>query len=230
MTISPLDLGWDQGRLIQSVLFQIKPIKLVHIWFIKRFTVGHTEYSTLFKSRLPSGSCHNTPRRIDFDQVVEYALFGVDHQTSTDCIKRSREAAIIKIKLSDWYFLRLPLQRQEAYNIKLLQQIIGDQLITFASEQAITIQNVFASGATRLVFNRDFSFFASKSFKILPFSNCSRFIANARFNTVVDVSKACFTRFYIRVWQQIEFWDQNLRSFRESNTRLPIGRFDAGFG
>jgi outer membrane protein TolC len=154
---------------------------------------------------------------LTLDQVVEYALFRspIIRQAQIDQEIGERD---IKSNLADWY-PQITASAAGAYNIKLLQQIIGDQLITFGQPYN---SNVLLQ-ANQTLFNRD-QLFASKSSKYYR-QQLQQIIANARINTVVDVSKAFYS--ILLSEEQIRILDQNL-SRLEKQYKDAYSRFDAG--
>ena len=77
------------------------------------------------ESEVPQGT-------LTLDQVVEYALIKspIIRQAQIDQEIGERD---IKSNLADWY-PQITASAAGAYNIKLQQQIIGDQLITFGQK------------------------------------------------------------------------------------------------
>lgn len=158
------------------------------------------------------------PRGIlTLDEVVEYALVQspIIRQALIDQEIGDRD---IKSQLADWYPL-ITASAAGAYNIKLQQQIIGDQLITFGQKYN---SNILLQ-ADQTLFNRD-QLFASKSSRYYR-QQLQQVVENARINTVVDVSKAFYS--ILLSEEQIKILDQNLDRL-EKQYRDAYSRFEAG--
>jgi len=154
---------------------------------------------------------------LTLDQVVEFALVQspIIRQAQIDQEIGHRD---IKSNLAAWY-PQITASAAGAYNIKLQQQIIGDQLITFGQQYN---SNVLLQ-ADQNLFNRD-QLFASKSSKYYR-QQLQQVIENARINTVVDVSKAFYS--ILLSEEQIKILDQNLERL-EKQYKDAYSRFDAG--
>lgn len=154
---------------------------------------------------------------LTLDQVVEFALLQspIIRQVQIDQEIGERD---IKSNLAAWY-PQITASAAGAYNIKLQQQIIGDQLITFGQKYN---SNVLLQ-ADQTLFNRD-QLFASKSSKYYR-QQLQQVIENARINTVVDVSKAFYS--ILLSEEQIKILDQNLERL-EKQYKDAYSRFEAG--
>ncbi len=154
---------------------------------------------------------------LTLDQVIEYALIQspIIRQAQIDQEIGDRD---IKSNLADWY-PQITASAAGAYNIKLQQQIIGDQLITFGQPYN---SNVLLQ-ADQTLFNRD-QLFASKSSKYYR-QQLQQVIEDAKINTVVDVSKAFYS--ILLSEEQIKILDQNLDRL-EKQYKDAYSRFDAG--
>jgi outer membrane protein TolC len=154
---------------------------------------------------------------LTLDQVVEYALIQspIIRQAQIDQAIGDQD---IKANLADWY-PQIRASAQGAYNIKLQQQIIGDQLITFGLPYN---SNVLLE-ADQTLFNRD-QLFASKSSRYYR-QQLQQVITDARINTIVDVSKAFYS--ILLSEEQIRILDQNLDRL-EKQYKDAYSRFDAG--
>lgn len=162
------------------------------------------------ESTVPQGT-------LTLDQVVEYALVRspIIRQAQIDQEIGERD---IKSNLADWY-PQITASAAGAYNIKLQQQVIGDQLITFGQPYN---SNILLQ-ADQTLFNRD-QLFASKSSKYYR-QQLQQVIKDARINTVVDVSKAFYS--ILLSEEQIRILDQNLDRL-EKQYKDAYSRFDAG--
>ncbi len=154
---------------------------------------------------------------LTLDQVVEYALIQspIIRQAQIDQEIGDRD---IKSNLADWY-PQITAYAAGAYNIKLQQQIIGDQLITFGQPYN---SNILLQ-ANQTLFNRD-QLFASKSSKYYR-QQLQQVIEDAKINTIVDVSKAFYS--ILLSEEQIKILDQNLDRL-EKQYKDAYSRFDAG--
>jgi outer membrane protein TolC len=154
---------------------------------------------------------------LTLDQVVEYALFRspIIRQAQIDQEIGERD---IRSNLADWY-PQITASAAGDYNIKLLQQIIGDELITFGQKYN---SNVLLQ-ANQTIINRD-QLFASKSSKYYR-QQLQQVITNARISTVVNVSKAFYS--IILSEEQIRILDQNLDRL-EKQYEDAYSRFEAG--
>ncbi|MDR7130494.1 outer membrane protein TolC [Algoriphagus sp. 4150] len=154
---------------------------------------------------------------LTLEQVVEFALerSPIIRQAQLDREIGDRN---IKSNLADWY-PQITASAAGAYNIKLQQQIIGDQLITFGQPYN---SNVLLQ-ADQTLFNRD-QLFASKSSKYYR-QQLEQVIEDARINTVVDVSKAFYS--ILLSEEQLKILDQNLDRL-EKQYKDAYSRFDAG--
>ncbi|PZX46528.1 TolC family protein [Algoriphagus chordae] len=154
---------------------------------------------------------------LTLDQVVEYALIQspIVRQAQIDEEIGDRN---IKSNLADWY-PQITASAAGAYNIKLQQQIIGDQLITFGQKYN---SNVLLQ-ADQTLFNRD-QLFASKTSKYYR-QQLQKVIENAKINAVVDVSKAFYS--ILLSEEQIKILDQNLGRL-EKQYKDAYSRFEAG--
>lgn len=154
---------------------------------------------------------------LTLDQVIEFALVQspIIRQAKIDEEIGDRN---IKSNLADWY-PQITASAAGAYNIKLQQQIIGDQLITFGQKYN---SNILLQ-ADQTLFNRD-QLFASKSSKYYR-QQLQQVIENARINTVVDVSKAFYS--ILLSEEQIKILDQNLDRL-EKQYKDAYSRFEAG--
>ncbi|WP_192349149.1 TolC family protein [Algoriphagus sp. Y33] len=154
---------------------------------------------------------------LTLDQVVEFALerSPIIRQAQLDREIGDRN---IKSNLADWY-PQITASAAGAYNIKLQQQIIGDQLITFGQPYN---SNILLQ-ADQTLFNRD-QLFASKSSKYYR-QQLHQVIEDARINTVVDVSKAFYS--ILLSEEQLNILDQNLDRL-EKQYKDAYSRFDAG--
>lgn len=155
---------------------------------------------------------------LTLDQVVEFALIQspIIRQAQLDQEIGNQD---IKSNLADWY-PQITASAAGAYNIKLQQQIIGDQLITFGQKYN---SNVLLQ-ANQTLFNRD-QIFASKSSKYYR-QQLQQVIEDAKINTIVDVSKAFYS--ILLSEEQIKILDQNLDRL-EKQYKDAYSRFDAGF-
>ncbi|WP_339864156.1 TolC family protein [uncultured Algoriphagus sp.] len=162
------------------------------------------------ESEVPQGT-------LTLDQVVEYALVQspIIRQAQIDQEIGDQD---IKTNLANWY-PQITASAAGAYNIKLQQQIIGDQLITFGQKYN---SNVLLQ-ADQTLFNRD-QLFASKSSKYYR-QQLAQVIEDAKINTVVDVSKAFYS--ILLSEEQIKILDQNLDRL-EKQYKDAYSRFDAG--
>ena len=162
------------------------------------------------ESEVPQGT-------LTLDQVVEYALIKspIIRQAQIDQEIGERD---IKSNLADWY-PQITASAAGAYNIKLQQQIIGDQLITFGQKYN---SNILLQ-ADQTLFNRD-QLFASKSSKYYR-QQLQQVIEDAKINTVVDVSKAFYS--ILLSEEQIKILDQNLDRL-EKQYKDAFSRFEAG--
>src|SRR5690606_38056381 len=104
-------------------------------------------------------------------------------------------------------------------NIKLQQQIIGDQLITFRQPNN---SNILLQ-ADQTLFNRD-QLFASKTSTYYR-QQLQQVTENAKINTVVDVSKAFYS--ILLSEEQLKILDQNLDRL-EKQYKDAYSRFEAG--
>lgn len=154
---------------------------------------------------------------VTLDQVVEYALIQspIIRQAQLDQEIGDRD---IKSNLADWY-PQITASAAGAYNIKLQQQIIGDQLITFGQPYN---SNILLQ-ADQTLFSRD-QIFASKTSKYYR-QQLQQITENARINTVVDVSKAFYS--ILLSEEQIKILDQNLDRL-EKQYKDAYSRFEAG--
>ncbi|WP_339759137.1 TolC family protein [Algoriphagus aquimarinus] len=154
---------------------------------------------------------------LTLDQVVEFALVQspIIRQAQIDQEIGDRN---IKSNLADWY-PQITASAAGAYNIKLQQQIIGDQLITFG--QPYNSNVLFQADQT--LFNRD-QLFASKTSKYYR-QQLQQVIENAKIKTVVDVSKAFYS--ILLSEEQLNILDQNLGRL-EKQYKDAYSRFDAG--
>ncbi|MEB2777849.1 TolC family protein [Algoriphagus sp. D3-2-R+10] len=154
---------------------------------------------------------------LTLDEVVEYALVRspIIRQAQIDQEIGERD---IKSNLADWY-PQITASAAGAYNIKLQQQIIGDQLITFGQPYN---SNILLQ-ADQTLFNRD-QLFASKSSKYYR-QQLQQVLKDARINTVVDVSKAFYS--ILLSEEQIRILDQNLDRL-EKQYKDAYSRFEAG--
>ena len=154
---------------------------------------------------------------LTLDQVIEFALVQspIIRQAQIDEEIGDRD---IKSNLAEWY-PQITASAAGAYNIKLQQQIIGDQLITFGQKYNSNV--LFQVNQT--LFNRD-QLFASKSSKYYR-QQLQQVIENARINTVVDVSKAFYS--ILLSEEQIKILDQNLDRL-EKQYKDAFSRFEAG--
>ncbi|MFC5624038.1 TolC family protein [Algoriphagus winogradskyi] len=154
---------------------------------------------------------------LTLDQVIEFALVQspIIRQAQIDEEIGDRD---IKSNLAEWY-PQITASAAGAYNIKLQQQIIGDQLITFGQKYN---SNVLLQ-ADQTLFNRD-QLFASKSSKYYR-QQLQQVIENAKINTVVDVSKAFYS--ILLSEEQIKILDQNLDRLEKQYTDA-YSRFEAG--
>ncbi|MEB2786758.1 TolC family protein [Algoriphagus persicinus] len=154
---------------------------------------------------------------LTLDEVVEYALVRspIIRQAQIDQEIGERD---IKSNLADWY-PQITASAAGAYNIKLQQQIIGDQLITFGQPYN---SNILLQ-ADQTLFNRD-QLFASKSSKFYR-QQLQQVLKNSRINTVVDVSKAFYS--ILLSEEQIRILDQNLDRL-EKQYKDAYSRFEAG--
>lgn len=154
---------------------------------------------------------------LTLDQVIEFALVQspIIRHAQIDQEIGDRD---IKSNLADWY-PQITASAAGAYNIKLQQQIIGDQLITFGQKYN---SNVLLQ-ADQTLFNRD-QLFASKSSKYYR-QQLAQVIEDAKINTVVDVSKAFYS--ILLSEEQIKILDQNLDRL-EKQYKDAYSRFDAG--
>ncbi|PZX53120.1 outer membrane protein TolC [Algoriphagus ratkowskyi] len=162
------------------------------------------------ENRVPQGV-------LSLDQVVEFALLQspIIRQAQIDQEIGERD---IKSNLANWY-PQITASAAGAYNIKLQQQIIGDQLITFGQKYN---SNVLLQ-ANQTLFNRD-QLFASKSSRYYR-QQLQQVIEDARINTVVDVSKAFYS--ILLSEEQINILDQNLNRL-EKQYKDAFSRFEAG--
>ncbi|MFT4855165.1 MAG: outer membrane protein TolC [Algoriphagus sp.] len=185
--------------------------------FIKRLLLGVLSILLFSKAAYSQEDSTEPQGVLTLDQVVEYALFRspIIRQAQIDQEIGERD---IKSNLADWY-PQITASAAGAYNIKLLQQIIGDQLITFGQPYN---SNVLLQ-ANQTLFNRD-QLFASKSSKYYR-QQLQQIISNARINTVVDVSKAFYS--ILLSEEQIRILDQNLDRL-EKQYKDAYSRFDAG--
>src|SRR5690606_32496837 len=123
--------------------------------------------------------------------------------------------------LANWY-PQITASAAGAYNIKLQQQIIGDQLITFGQKYNSNI--LFQADQT--LFNRD-QLFASKSSKYYR-QQLAQVIEDAKINTVVDVSKAFYSILISE--EQINILDRNLdrleKQYNDAYSRFETGLVD----
>ena len=184
---------------------------------IKRLLLGVLSILLFSKAAYSQEESTEPQGVLTLDQVVEYALFRspIIRQAQIDQEIGERD---IKSNLADWY-PQITASAAGAYNIKLLQQVIGDQLITFGQPYN---SNVLLQ-ANQTLFNRD-QLFASKSSKYYR-QQLQQIIANARINTVVDVSKAFYS--ILLSEEQIRILDQNLDRL-EKQYKDAYSRFDAG--
>ncbi|MEB2781772.1 TolC family protein [Algoriphagus sp. C2-6-M1] len=154
------------------------------------------------------------------EEVVEYALVRspIIRQAQIDQEIGERD---IKSNMADWY-PQITASAAGAYNIKLQQQIIGDQLITFGQPYN---SNILLQ-ADQTLFNRD-QLFASKSSKFYR-QQLQQVLKNARINTVVDVSKAFYS--ILLSEEQIRILDQNLdrleKQYKDAYSRFESGLVD----
>ena len=155
--------------------------------------------------------------KLSLEEVLEYALVQspIIRQAQIDEEIGDRD---IKSNLADWY-PQITASAAGAYNIKLQQQIIGDQLITFGQPYN---SNVLLQ-ADQTLFNRD-QLFASKSAKYYR-QQLQQVTENARINTVVDVSKAFYS--ILLSEEQLKILDQNLDRL-EKQYKDAYSRFEAG--
>lgn len=151
------------------------------------------------------------------DQVIDFALeqSPIVRQALIDQEIGDHD---IKSNLANWY-PQITASAGAAYNIKLQQQIIGDQLITFGQKYNSNI--LFQADQT--LFNRD-QLFASKSSKYYR-QQLQQVIENAQINTVVEVSKAFYA--ILLSEEEIKILDQNLGRL-EKQYKDAYSRFDAG--
>ncbi|RAI83671.1 TolC family protein [Algoriphagus yeomjeoni] len=154
---------------------------------------------------------------LTLDQVIEFALVQspIIRQAQIDEQIGDRD---IRSNLAEWY-PQITASAAGAYNIKLQQQIIGEQLITFGQDYN---SNVLLQ-ADQTLFNRD-QFFATKTSKYYR-QQLQQVIENARINTVVDVSKAFYS--ILLSEEQLNILDQNL-SRLEKQYKDAYSRFEAG--
>lgn len=154
---------------------------------------------------------------LTLDQVIEFALVQspIIRQAQIDQEIGDQD---IKTNLANWY-PQITASAAGAYNIKLQQQVIGDQLITFGQKYN---SNVLLQ-ADQTIFNRD-QLFASRSSKYYR-QQLQQVIEDAKINTVVDVSKAFYS--IILSKEQIKILDQNLDRL-EKQYKDAYSRFDAG--
>lgn len=154
---------------------------------------------------------------LTLDQVIEFALVQspIIRQAQIDQEIGDRD---IKSNLADWY-PQITASAAGAYNIKLQQQIIGDQLITFGQKYN---SNVLLQ-ADQTLFNRD-QLFASKSSKYYR-QQLFQVTENAKINTVVDVSKAFYS--ILLSEEELNILDQNLDRL-EKQYKDAYSRFEAG--
>ena len=183
-----------------------KRLLLVGLSFI---LISKSAYSQE-ESKVPQGV-------LTLDQVIEFALVQspIIRQAQIDEEIGDRD---IKSNLAEWY-PQITASAAGAYNIKLQQQIIGDQLITFGQKYNSNV--LFQANQT--LFNRD-QLFASKSSKYYR-QQLQQVIENARINTVVDVSKAFYS--ILLSEEQIKILDQNLDRL-EKQYKDAFSRFEAG--
>ncbi|WP_425638233.1 TolC family protein [Algoriphagus yeomjeoni] len=154
---------------------------------------------------------------LTLDQVIEFALVQspIIRQAQIDEQIGDRD---IRSNLAEWY-PQITASAAGAYNIKLQQQIIGEQLITFGQDYN---SNVLLQ-ADQTLFNRD-QLFATKTSKYYR-QQLQQVIENARINTVVDVSKAFYS--ILLSEEQLKILDQNL-SRLEKQYKDAYSRFEAG--
>lgn len=154
---------------------------------------------------------------LTLDEVVEFALVQspIIRQAQIDQEIGDHD---IKSNLADWY-PQITASAAGAYNIKLQQQIIGDQLITFGQPYN---SNILLQ-ADQTLFNRD-QLFASKTSKFYR-QQLQQVTENAKINTVVDVSKAFYS--ILLSEEQLEILDQNLNRL-EKQYKDAYSRFEAG--
>ncbi|SFT85508.1 Outer membrane protein TolC [Algoriphagus locisalis] len=154
---------------------------------------------------------------LTLDQVIEFALVQspIIRQAQLDEEIGDRD---IKSNLAAWY-PQITASAAGAYNIKLQQQIIGDQLITFGQKYN---SNVLLE-ANQTLFNRD-QLFASKSSTYYR-QQLQQVTENAKINTVVDVSKAFYS--ILLSEEQLNILDQNLDRL-EKQYKDAYSRFEAG--
>lgn len=157
---------------------------------------------------------------LTLDQVVEYALIQspIIRQAQIDQEIGDRN---IKSNLANWY-PQITASAAGAYNIKLQQQVIGDQLITFGQKYNSNI--LFQADQT--LFNRD-QLFASKSSRYYR-QQLEQVIEDAKINTVVDVSKAFYSILISE--EQINILDRNLdrleKQYNDAYSRFETGLVD----
>ncbi|WPR76550.1 TolC family protein [Algoriphagus sp. NG3] len=157
---------------------------------------------------------------LTLEEVVDYALVQspIIRQALIDQEIGDRD---IKANLADWY-PQITASAAGIYNIKLQQQIIGDQLITFG--QTYNSNALLEVGQT--LFNRD-QLFASKSAKYYR-QQLQQVTENARINTVVDVSKAFYS--ILLSEEQLKILDQNLdrldKQYKDAYSRFEAGLVD----
>lgn len=154
---------------------------------------------------------------LTLDEVVEFALVQspIIRQAQIDQEIGDHD---IKSNLADWY-PQITASAAGAYNIKLQQQIIGDQLITFGQPYN---SNILLQ-ADQTLFNRD-QLFASKTSKYYR-QQLQQVTENAKINTVVDVSKAFYS--ILLSEEQLKILDQNLDRL-EKQYKDAYSRFEAG--
>ncbi|WP_057935808.1 TolC family protein [Algoriphagus resistens] len=154
---------------------------------------------------------------LTLEEVVEFALVQspIIRQAQIDQEIGDHD---IKSNLADWY-PQITASAAGAYNIKLQQQIIGDQLITFGQPYN---SNILLQ-ADQTLFNRD-QLFASKTSKYYR-QQLQQVTENAKINTVVDVSKAFYS--ILLSEEQLKILDQNLDRL-EKQYKDAYSRFEAG--
>tara|TARA_R110002020_G_scaffold231806_1_gene442999 strand:- start:1062 stop:2381 length:1320 start_codon:yes stop_codon:yes gene_type:complete len=179
---------------------------LVGLSFLLTFKVAYSQEENI----VPQGV-------LTLDQVIEFALVQspIIRQAQIDEEIGDRD---IKSNLAAWY-PQITASAAGAYNIKLQQQIIGDQLITFGQKYN---SNVLLQ-ADQTLFNRD-QLFASKSSKYYR-QQLQQVTENAKINTVVDVSKAFYS--ILLSEERIKILDQNLDRL-EKQYKDAFSRFEAG--
>ncbi len=157
---------------------------------------------------------------LTLDQCIQYALDNGPAMQQAFLDERIGDREI-KSSLSGW-FPQITASAAGTRNIKLQQQIIGDQLITFGQNynSSISLQ------VDQNLINRD-QIFAGRTSKYIK-QQWDQNIVNVEIATVVDVSKAFYD--VLLTYEQLKIIDENLmrlqKQYNDAKSRYESGLVD----